>query len=232
MEAILKEGLESLGLDPAAIPLLTEYARRLLEKNKVMNLTAITEPKDVATLHLLDSAYLLTAESFRDKTVVDVGTGAGFPGMPMGILEPTAHLTLLDSLGKRIDFLQETAEALELENISCVHARAEEFAADHREQYGYAVSRAVAALPILCELALPLVKPGGAFLAMKSVESDAEIDSARSAIAQLGGKLEKLLDYTVPCTEVRHRVVLIRKVKPTPRQFPRAFARIKKSPLK
>ena len=232
MEAILKQGLESLGLDTAAIPALTEYARRLLEKNKVMNLTAITEPRDVATLHLLDSACLLTAADFRDKTVVDVGTGAGFPGMPMAILEPAARLTLLDSLGKRIDFLRETAEALDLENISCVHARAEEFAAERREQYDYAVSRAVAALPILCELALPLVKPGGAFLAMKSVESDAEIDGARSAIAQLGGKVEKVLDYTVPCTEVRHRVVVIRKAKPTPRQFPRAFARIKKSPLK
>mgnify|MGYP000608063337 CR=1 FL=1 len=224
MESILKQGLESLGLDAAAIPTLTEFARRLLEKNKVMNLTAITEPRDVATLHLLDCAYLLTAADFWGQAVVDVGTGAGFPGMPMAILEPTARLTLLDSLGKRIDFLQETAEALKLENVSCIHARAEEFAADHRERYDYAVSRAVAALP--------LVKPGGAFLAMKSVDSDAEIDSARSAIGQLGGKIEKLLDYTVPCTEVRHRVVLIRKVKPTPRQFPRAFARIKKSPLK
>ena len=232
METILKQGLALLGLDTAAIPTLTEYARRLLEKNKVMNLTAITEPRDVATLHLLDSACLLTAADFRDKTVVDVGTGAGFPGMPMAILEPAARLTLLDSLGKRIDFLRETAEALDLENISCVHARAEEFAAERREQYDYAVSRAVAALPILCELALPLVKPGGAFLAMKSVESDAEINSARSAIAQLGGKIEKILDYTVPCAEVRHRVVVIRKAKPTPRQFPRAFARIKKSPLK
>ena len=130
------------------------------------------------------------------------------------------------------NFLQETTEALELENISCIHARAEEFAAERREQYDYAVSRAVAALPILCELALPLVKPGGAFLAMKSVESDGEIDSARGAIGQLGGKIEKIFDYTVPCTEVKHRVVVIRKVKPTPRQFPRAFARIKKSPLK
>ena len=109
MEAILKQGLESLGLDTAAIPALTEYARRLLEKNKVMNLTAITEPRDVATLHLLDCAYLLTAADFRGKTVVDVGTGAGFPGMPMAILEPAARLTLLDSLGKRIDFLRETA---------------------------------------------------------------------------------------------------------------------------
>lgn len=232
MNGILTQGLTQLGLDPAAIPRLTEFARRLLEKNKIMNLTAITEPKDVATLHLLDSAYLLTLADFTEKAVVDVGTGAGFPGMPMGILEPKAQMTLLDSLGKRIDFLQETAEALELENISCVHARAEEFAGEHREQYDFAVSRAVAALPVLCELTLPLVKPGGAFFAMKSVDSQQEIASARSAIAQLGGKLEDVRDYTVPCTEIRHRVVVIRKEKPTPRQFPRAFARIKKSPLK
>ena len=135
MESILKQGLESLGLDAAAIPTLTEFARRLLEKNKVMNLTAITEPRDVATLHLLDCAYLLTAAEFQGQAVVDVGTGAGFPGMPMAILEPTARLTLLDSLGKRIDFLQETAEALKLENVSCIHARAEEFAAGHRERF-------------------------------------------------------------------------------------------------
>lgn len=234
MKQALLEGLRELDipLPEATADTLCAFAQAMLRQNQVMNLTAITEPRDVATLHLLDCAYLLTAADFRGKTVVDVGTGAGFPGMPMAILEPAARLTLLDSLGKRIDFLRETAEALDLENISCVHARAEEFAADHREQYDYAVSRAVAALPILSELALPLVKPGGAFLAMKSVESDAEINSARSAIAQLGGKIEKILDYTVPCAEVRHRVVVIRKVKPTPRQFPRAFARIKKSPLK
>ena len=232
MEAILNRGLALLGLDTGKIPELEEFARRLLEKNKVMNLTAITEPTDVATLHLLDCAYLLTLADFAGKATVDVGTGAGFPGMPMGILEPKAQLTLLDSLGKRIDFLQETAETMELGNISCVHSRAEEFAGQHREQYDFAVSRAVAALPVLCELTLPLVKPGGTFFAMKSVESDDEITAARGAIGQLGGRLEEVRDYTVPCTEIFHRVVVIRKEKTTPRQFPRAFARIKKSPLK
>ena len=232
MNEILKKGLTELGMDTAAIPQLTEFARLLLEKNKIMNLTAITEPEAVATLHLLDCAYLLTLTDCGGKSIVDVGTGAGFPGMPMGILEPKAQLTLLDSLGKRIDFLRECAQTLKLENISCVHARAEEFAAEHREQFDIATSRAVAALPVLSELALPLVKPGGLFLAMKSVESDEEIESARGAIGQLGGKIEKICDYTVPCTEVRHRVVLIRKARPTPPRFPRAFAKIKKSPLK
>ena len=232
MNEILKKGLTELGMDTAAIPRLTEFARLLLEKNKVMNLTAITEPEAVATLHLLDCAYLLTLTDCGGKSIVDVGTGAGFPGMPMGILEPKAQLTLLDSLGKRIDFLRECAQTLKLENISCVHARAEEFAAEHREQFDIATSRAVAALPVLSELALPLVKPGGLFRPIKSVESDAEIERARGAIGQLGGKIEKICDYTVPCTEVRHRVVLIRKARPTPPRFPRAFAKIKKSPLK
>ena len=232
METILKEGLAALQLDTAAIPKLTAFSRLLLEKNKVMNLTAITAPKDVATLHLLDSAYLLTLADFAGKSVVDVGTGAGFPGMPMGILCGDASLTLLDSLGKRIDFLRDAAEALDLENISCVHARAEEFAAEHRESYDVAVSRAVAALPVLSELALPLVKTDGLFLAMKSVDSDGEIDAARGAIGQLGGRIERIDDYAVPCTDIRHRVVVIRKVRPTPAQFPRAFAKIKKSPLK
>lgn len=232
MNEILKKGLTELGMNTAAIPRLIEFARLLLEKNKVMNLTAITEPEAVATLHLLDCAYLLTLTDCGGKSIVDVGTGAGFPGMPMGILEPKAQLTLLDSLGKRIDFLRECAQTLKLENISCVHARAEEFAAEHREQFDIATSRAVAALPVLSELALPLVKPGGLFLAMKSVESDEEIESARGAIGQLGGKIEKICDYTVPCTGVRHRVVLIRKARPTPPRFPRAFAKIKKSPLK
>ena len=231
MESILKQGLESLGLDAAAIPTLTEFARRLLEKNKVMNLTAITEPRDVATLHLLDCAYLLTAAEVRGQAVVDVGTGAGFPGMPMAILEPTARLTLLDSLGKRIDFLQETVDAMGLQRVRCVHARAEEFARQHREQFDIAASRAVAQLNVLCELALPLVKIGGQFLAMKSVDIDTEIQRARSAIAQLGGKIGKIWDYTIPGTDVRHRVVIIRKERPTPAAYPRPFARIKKAPL-
>ena len=232
MEQLLRDGLNSLGLPTEGVPSLLRYADLLVEKNKVMNLTAITEPADIATLHFLDSAALLTLADFRNKTVADVGTGAGFPGMPLRILETSIHLTLLDSLNKRIDFLKEVCANLGLSDVECVHARAEDFAAGHRESYDVAVSRAVAALPMLCELALPLVKSGGLFLAMKSVDSDDEIAAARGAIGQLGGKVERIHDYTVPCTEVKHRVVMIRKVRPTPAQFPRPFARIKKSPLK
>ena len=232
MEQTLREGLAALGLPCSAVPQLLEFSRRLLEKNQVMNLTAITAPKDVATLHLLDCAALLTLADFRDKSVVDVGTGAGFPGMVLRILQPDFDLTLLDSLGKRIDWLRQTCDEMGLARVDCVHARAEEFAAQHRQSYDMATSRAVAALPLLSELALPLVKPDGCFLAMKSVDSDAELDSARGAIGRLGGKLEAIRDYTIPGTEVTHRVVVIRKVKDTPPQFPRTWARMKKAPLK
>ena len=232
MEATLRAGLTALGLPCSDVPRLLEFAGRLLEKNQVMNLTAITEPKDVATLHLLDCAALLTLSDFRGKSVVDVGTGAGFPGMVLRILEPDFDLTLLDSLGKRIDWLAETCAAMGLDRVDCVHARAEEFAVQHRQQYEIATSRAVAALPLLCELALPLVKPGGCFLAMKSVDSDDEIQSARGAMGQLGGRLESVRDYAIPGTEVVHRLVVIRKVKDTPLQFPRPWAKMKKAPLK
>ena len=230
-QALLQQGLQAYGLDSAKASELLTFAEMLLETNKVMNLTAITEPTDVARLHLLDCAAVLTLADLKNKTMVDVGTGAGFPGMPLQILEPTAKLTLLDSLNKRIGFLQEVCDALGLKTTRCVHGRAEEYARDHREQFDYATSRAVAALNMLCELALPMVKVGGAFLAMKSVDCDEELRQAKSAIAQLGGSVESVQDYTIPGTDVRHRLVIIRKVKPTPPAFPRAFARIKKNPL-
>ena len=131
MEAHLRKGLAELGLGDDAAPSLLRFGELLLEKNKVMNLTAITDPEDVASLHFLDSAALLTLADLKDKTVVDVGTGAGFPGMPLKILEPSIRMTLLDSLGKRITFLQEVCNELGLQNVQCVHARAEEFAAEH-----------------------------------------------------------------------------------------------------
>ena len=231
MEALLKQGLAELGLDSSGIPSLLRYGELLLEKNKVMNLTAITEPADVATLHFLDSAALLTLADLKGKTVVDVGTGAGFPGMPLKILEPSIRMTLLDSLGKRITFLQEVCDDLGLTDVQCVHARAEEFAAEHRQSFDFAVSRAVANLSMLCELCLPLVKPGGYFLSMKSVESDEELEAAKRAIQTLGGQVERTADYRIPGTDVTHRVIFIKKVAETPKKYPRPFAKIKKNPL-
>ena len=231
METLLQNGLTALGHPTESIPQLRRFSELLLEKNKVMNLTAITEEQDVANLHLLDSAAMLTMADFSGKTVVDVGTGAGFPGMPMRIVKKDFSLTLLDSLNKRIDFLKDCCRDLGFADVNCVHARAEEFAASKRESYDFAVSRAVANLSVLAELALPLVMVGGQFLSMKSVDSEEEISAAKSAIKTLGGKISRVEDYTIPGTDVTHRVVVIEKVSPTPAKYPRAFAKIKKQPL-
>lgn len=231
METILQEGLAALGLSAEGVPALVRYAGLLAEKNKVMNLTAITDPAEVARLHFLDSAALLALADFRGKSVVDVGTGAGFPGLPLRILEPSIRLTLLDAQNKRVDFLREVCGELGLEHVDFVHGRAEEFAQSRREAFDLAVSRAVAALPVLAELCLPLVKVGGRFLAMKSVSSHEELNAAGRAVRLLGGRLEKPLDYDIPGTNVRHRLVIITKITETQKKYPRTFAKIKKNPL-
>ncbi len=229
MRETLTQGLPALGVDLQYIEPLEQFSALLVEKNKVMNLTGITEPREVATLHLLDSLSLLPIAPLSGKSIVDVGTGAGFPGIPLKIVLPDSHVTLLDSLNKRIEFLRESCDALGLSDVECVHARAEEFG--HRESFDYAVSRAVASLPILCELCLPLVKVGGAFLAMKSSHTEEEIQSAKPAIAMLGGRIREVVDYTIPTTDIVHRVVYIEKIAPTAKKYPRRFAQMKKQPL-
>ena len=231
MEQLLRDGLTTLGLPTGGIPALIRYADLLVEKNKVMNLTAITEPADIAALHFLDSAALLTLADWKGKTVADIGTGAGFPGLPLRIVDPSIRLTLLDAQNKRVEFLKEVCGELGLADVECVHARAEEFAADHREGFDLVTSRAVAALPLLCELCLPLVKVGGYFAAMKSVDADAELASAAHTIEVLGGAVDHVTDYAIPGTEVHHRVIFIKKCRETGKKYPRAFAKIKKNPL-
>ena len=206
MRDLLTAGLAEMGLPTDGIPAFERYAHLLVEKNKVMNLTAITEP-------------------------ADIGTGAGFPGMPLRILEPTVHMTLLDSLNKRIDFLKEVCADLGFDDVNCVHARAEEFAAEHRESFDVVTSRAVANLQVLTELCLPLVKVGGTFLSMKSVDSSDELYDAEHAIETLGGKVDRTVDYTIPGTNVSHRLIFIKKVRETDKKYPRPFAKIKKAPL-
>lgn len=231
MHQILETGLTTFSLDTAKISDLEKFSTMLLEKNQVMNLTAITEPQQVATLHLLDSLALLNIADFSGKSVVDVGTGAGFPGVPLKIAGPSFSLTLLDSLQKRIAFLEEITAALGLQDVSCVHGRAEEFAAAHRESYQIAVSRAVANLSVLAELCLPLVAVGGVFLSMKSTDCQEELEQAKKGIALLGGKVKEVVDYTIPTTDITHRVIVIEKIAPTPKKYPRRFAQIKKQPL-
>ena len=231
MEVLLRRGLGDLGLPETAAPAMARYGALLLETNQVMNLTAITDPADVAALHFLDSAALLTLTDFKEKSVADVGTGAGFPGLPLKIAEPSIRLTLLDAQGKRVRFLETVCAELGLADVECVHGRAEGFAADRRESFDLVTSRAVAALPVLAELCLPLVKVGGAFLAMKSVDSEAELAEAKRALETLGGRVEALRDYGIPGTDVRHRLVIIKKIRKTPEKYPRIFAKIKKNPL-
>ena len=233
MESLIAQGLTELGLDAGRAPLLARYGQMLIEKNQVMNLTAITEPDQVARLHMLDCAAVLGCADLKGATLIDVGTGAGFPGMVLKIMEPTLELTLLDSLEKRLNWLQEICTALGLEGVRFVHARAEEAGHDpaFREQFDFATARAVASMNTLSEICLPYVKEGGRFLAMKSVESGEEVEAAGSAVSKLGGRLEKRFDYVIPGTDVCHRVVPVSKIAVTPDKYPRRWAKIQKNPL-
>ena len=237
MQGLIGSGLAELGLSgqtPENAPALLErFGRLLLEKNEVINLTAIIRPKDVATLHMLDCAALLNCAGFQYKTLLDVGAGAGFPGVPLKILVPTVRVTLLDAQSKRVDWLEEVCGKLNLNGVTALQGRAEELGLDsaHRERYDLVTARAVADLRVLSELCLPFVKVGGHFLAMKGTACDAELDAARSAIHELGGEVEQCVDYAVPHTEISHRVVLVKKKVPTPFQYPRKWAKIQKNPL-
>lgn len=238
MEQKIAQGLEALDLTgrvPAdAAGTLAEYGRLLLEKNRVMNLTAIRDEDGVAQLHMLDCAALLCLPGLElnGLRLIDVGTGAGFPGMVLKILVPSLEVTLLDSQQKRLDWLSETAQTLGLKGVTTLHARAEEQAhhGDCRDSFHLATARAVAELRVLGELCLPYVKVGGLFLAMKSVGCDAELEAAAPTLVKLGGQVETVWDYTIPGTEVRHRVVAVRKVSPTPKGLPRKWSRIQKGP--
>ena len=237
MKDIISTGLSQLGLTgriPDNAPeQLAQYGRLLLEKNQVMNLTAIREEDKVARLHMLDCAALLNYADFEGKTLIDVGTGAGFPGLPLKILCPDLSVTLLDSLGKRVNWLNEVSGQLGLDGATAIHARAEEqgLVKGFRDGFDFATARAVADLRLLCELCLPFVKPGGAFLAMKSVDCDQELDQAAHCMKLLGGRLESCQDYTIPGTDITHRLVVIRKVSPTLKGYPRKWAKIQKEPL-
>lgn len=226
----LQNGLPQLGLElpEETCRKLCRFGGAVVRQNEVMNLTAITEPAQVARLHLLDSLTLLKAADLRGKTLIDVGCGAGFPGVPVAIACPEARVTLLDSLGKRMNWLEAVLPELEV-SAECVTARAEEAVTDRRETYDYAASRAVARLNILLELTAPYVRVGGAVLAMKGAAAREETEEAKNAIRRLGLKLERILEF--PMDGTTHAVIVLRKITPTPPQYPRRYAKIKQAPL-
>ncbi|MCD8090276.1 MAG: 16S rRNA (guanine(527)-N(7))-methyltransferase RsmG [Clostridiales bacterium] len=226
----MREILTLNGVSPRAAESFVIYKNMLLEWNEKINLTAITDENEIAFKHFLDSLAPLKFKDFKNKTVIDVGTGAGFPGLPLKIAEPSIKLTLMDSLNKRINFLNETVTALGLTGVKCIHQRAEEGAKPPlRESFDFAVSRAVADMAVLAELCLPYVKPGGYFTALKGPEPEDELNRAKKAISVLGGMLEKTEKITI--SDFTHTVIFIKKIKPTPKAYPRQFAKIKKSPL-
>ena len=230
MYETLTAGLPELGLQLSedTARTLCAFGEAVVKQNEVMNLTAITQPDQVAKLHLLDSLTVAKTVDLAGKRLIDVGCGAGFPGVPVKIACPDCNVTLLDSLGKRMTWLATVLPELGVE-AECITARAEEFAQKRRETYDFATSRAVARLNILLELTAPFVKVGGAVLAMKGAAAREELAEAKNAIAQLGLKVEAVQEYPIDGTA--HSVIVLRKVKPTPPRFPRRFAKIKQSPL-
>jgi len=227
----LEAGLPQLGLqlDEATRQKLCDFGAAVVKQNEVMNLTAITEPDKVAQLHLLDSLTVLCCADLKGKQIIDVGCGAGFPGVPTAIACPEAKVTLLDSLAKRMNWLETVLPQLGVANARCITARAEEAISTRREKFDYATSRAVARLNILLELTAPYVRVGGAVLAMKGSAAREELAEAQNAIRKLGLKLEEVKDF--PMDGTTHSVIVLRKVHPTPPQYPRRYAKIKQAPL-
>jgi 16S rRNA (guanine527-N7)-methyltransferase len=232
---LIQNGCAELGIAlPEAAPRQFEaYYAFLREQNALMNLTAISGEEDTANLHFLDSLAVLRAADFADKSVIDIGSGAGFPGIPLKLAEPSIELNLIDSNEKRVLFLTELCEKLGLDDVESLDERAETAgqSALLREGYDIAVARAVAELRVLCELCLPFVSVGGRFIAMKSSDAEEETAAAKTAIAALGGELSDIRDYQIPGTGITHRLLIIEKTARTPAAYPRRFAAIQKKPL-
>ena len=226
---------KGIELKEEQLSMLSSFYEMLVEKNKVMNLTGITEWDDVVLRHYIDSisiSEIMNLNDFRGK-VLDLGTGAGFPGIPLKIIFPNLQITLFDSLNKRIRFLQEVIDELELKNIEAIHGRAEEFGknSDYREQYDLVVSRAVANIATLSEYCLPFVKVGGSFISYKTDSIEEEISNSGKAVSILGGKIERVEYFTLPNTDMERSLLQIKKIKTTSKKFPRKAGLPSKEPL-
>lgn len=234
--SVLTEACEKIGitLTDKQIEQFLIYYEYLVEKNKVMNLTAITEYEEVVLKHFVDSLSIVKAvDMSKCHKMLDLGTGAGFPGIPLKIAFPDIEVVLMDSLNKRIKFLEEVIEKLEMKNITAVHARAEEGArkAEYREQFDICVSRAVANLSSLAEYCIPFVKQKGMFISYKSMNIDEEVEKSKKALSMLGGKIKKIEEFMLPDTEIGRSFVVIEKVKATPGKYPRKAGLPTKEPL-
>lgn len=237
MVDFLKEYIQKIGIELSQdkIDKLIKYYELLVEKNKVMNLTAITEYKDVVIKHFADSLSIIKAVNISEVTnIIDIGTGAGFPGMVLKIVFPDVKITLLDSLNKRVNFLNEVIAELQLKDINAIHGRAEDYAHNdtYREKYDLCVSRAVANLSTLSEYCIPYVKVGGKFVSYKAGECEEEINNAKKAVNMLGGKIEETVDFILPETDISRTFVVIDKLRNTSVKYPRKSGLPSKEPLK
>jgi 16S rRNA (guanine527-N7)-methyltransferase len=224
----------NLEFDEEKYDQFVEYKNLIQEWNEKINLTAITDDEGIMKKHFIDSIKVFNfTELHKAKSVIDVGTGAGFPGIPMKIVRPDMEVVLLDSLMKRVNFLNEVISKLGLQDISAIHGRAEDLAkVQYRDSFDVCISRAVANMTLLTELCLPFVKVNGYFVAMKGPSADAEIEEAKGAIGMLGGKLEQIIEVEIEESDLKHNLVIVKKVKPTPKQFPRKPGAAAKKPLK
>lgn len=233
---ILIDGLNELGIDAAEekTEKLIKFKDIMLEWNDKINLTAITEEREIFIKHFLDSATCISSGFIREgMNIIDVGTGAGFPGIPVMILKDGLKMTLLDSLNKRISYLDEVVRKLDLKGVTTVHARAEEAGAGkiHRESYDIALSRAVASMNVLCEYCMPFVKVGGYFLCQKGPDIKEELEEAGFAIKTLGGKVMEVKEYHLPFSDIKHNIIIIEKVAATPTKYPRKPGKPSASPI-
>lgn len=236
LKELLIKGTSEIGIkiDDAQAETFLKYKEILLEWNERVNLTSITDDQEVIIKHFIDSLTLLKFTELSQKNVIDVGTGAGFPGLPLKIAESSIELTLLDSLNKRVNFLEEVKNILKFDNVTLIHGRAEDFGTrpEFREKFDISLSRAVANLATLCEYCLPFVKLNGYFISLKGPEIDNELKEGQNAIGILGGKVELVEKITLPFTDITHSIVFIKKIKQTPTIYPRKAGKPSKDPIK